>query len=141
MESNRKAIDYFWIISRAILILMFFYPLFNVSENASLLSNIINGSSLVYIILMIIVFKDEILKKKKKNQLKLYTGVLSFVYGVLILLAMLFRLIRITFNSTIGDSWSSEILQTFLPVILLVIVLCVWMILFGIYDLRNRKIG
>ncbi len=139
MGSNRKTIDYFWLITRGLLIVMCFYPLFKVSKNASLLSNGINGSSLLYIILMIIVFKDEILKNKKKNHLKLYTGILSLAYGFFMLLALFFQFIMIPSNTTIGDSWSSEIRYTLLPLILLVIVVCVWMILFGIHDLRNRK--
>ena len=138
MGSNRKAIDYFWIISRAILIVMCFYPLFKVSKNASLLSNSINGSSLVYVILMIIVCKDEILKKKKKNQLKLYTGVLSLIYGVVMLITVI-KFSTNIFDADVDASWYAERFKIFLFPFLLMIVLCIWMILFGIHDLRNRK--
>ncbi len=138
MENKRKAIDYFWIISRGLLIIMCFYPLFNVSKNASLLSNIINGSSLIYIILMIIVFKDEILKKKKKNKLKLYTGVLSLMYGVVMSITVI-KFSTNIFDADVDASWYAERFKIFLLPFLLMIVLCVWMILFGIYDLRNRK--
>ncbi|MFT5890373.1 MAG: L-asparagine transporter-like permease [Dokdonia sp.] len=135
MESNRRAIDYFWIISRAILILMCFYPLLKVSKNASLFSNIVNGSSLIYVILMIIVCKDEVLKKKKKNQLKFYTGVLSFMYGIFMSLAIIQFGVRV-----FGYSFNTGEVQIFLFPFLLMIMLCVWMILFGVHDLRNRKI-
>lgn len=139
MENNKSRISFFWTLSRFFLIVMSFYPLFKISENASLLSNSINGSALIYIILMFIVFIGEVVRKKKKDSLKLYTGILSLIYGVVMLLSA-FQIGTYIFDADTTDFWYTERFQLFLPTMILMVGLCIWMILFGIYDLKNRKI-
>lgn len=131
MGNKKKLISYFWILSRLLFIIMSSDALFNVSENASLFFNILNGSSLIYIILMGIIFVSEISKKNRFNYLKLYTGILSIIYGIVMLVFM------INLSSDYFSTYES--FKIFIWFYALIIAICIWMILFGIHDLRNRK--
>ncbi|MEP0265646.1 hypothetical protein [Dokdonia sp.] len=101
------------------------------SEKSTIFLNILNGSSLIYVVLMGIIFFNEVSGKKGTNFLKLYTGILSIVYGVAILAFLI---------SLSSDYFSTyEKFKFFIGFFILVVLICIWIILFGIHDLRNRK--
>ena len=122
IEKFYKKTRYFWIVSRVLLILIFIYPIFKISKDADLINNIINSTCMIYVILMLIILIKEISKKNTHN-LKIYTGILSLFYGII----MSVFLIKLETEF----STMSVIYFQLIPL---------WIILFGIWELKNSEL-
>ena len=111
---------YFWIVSRVFLIVLFAIAIFNQINLKALSSLIVYGIFSLYIFCMTFIFFMEIIKKSVPKFCKIFTGITSIFFGLVLTYLILY---------VGGNKYGLGVIGF--------LIIPVWIILFGFWEMKT----